>query len=184
MRFSSHSPRTRPAMLTAARLADSLGGFRTGHHVEEPLVLEPRTHRWFGRTRVVWYHEHFSSIPAPCSEADQSQYDNRFCCSSCECSCNTECLSKCPNQKKVSQRRTGAHPATFTPSHVLMQYDQPNAAAFYDPTQQLCVPQQMQQLCVPHQMQQLQKGTSVYNQIPQVQPQNLYKARSIYAHPT
>jgi len=165
MRFSSHNPRPRPA-----RLADSLGCFHTGHHVDKPLVSEPRTHKWFGNTRIVWHHEHFSSILVPCSEADQSQYDNGFSCSSCECSCNTECLCKCPNHKNVSQRRTGAHPATFTPSHVPMQYDQPTAAGFYDPTQQ--------QFCVPQQMQQLQQGTSVYNQIPQVQPQNLYTAHS------
>jgi hypothetical protein len=40
----------------------------------------------------------------------------------------------------------------YTQSHVPMQYVQPDASGFYDPNQQLCVPQQMQQL---------QQGTSV-----------------------
>jgi len=102
MRFSIHKPRTRPAMLTAARLADSLGCF---HCVDEPLVSQLQTHKWFGRTCVAWRHEHFSSIPVPSNEADQSQYDNGHCC------CNTNCLCEWPNHKKVSQWPTGAHPA-------------------------------------------------------------------------
>jgi len=64
----------------------------------------------------------------------------------------------------------------FTPSHVPMQYVQPTTTGFYDPNQQ--------QLCVPQQMQQLQQGTSLYNQIPQVQHQNVYTAHSTYEHPT
>ena len=54
----------------------------------------------------------------------------------------------------------------FTPSHVPMQYVQPTTTGFYEPNKQ--------QICVPQQMQQLQQRTSVYNQIPQVQPQNVY----------
>jgi len=64
----------------------------------------------------------------------------------------------------------------YRQSHVPMQYVQPNATGLYDPNQQ--------QICVPQQMQQLQQGTSVYNQIPQVQPQNNYTVNSTYIHPT
>jgi hypothetical protein len=63
----------------------------------------------------------------------------------------------------------------YTQSQPPMQYVQPNAAGFCDPNQQLCVSQQMQQL---------QQTTSVYNPIPQVQPQNHYTVNSNYIHPT
>jgi hypothetical protein len=53
-----------------------------------------------------------------------------------------------------------------------MRCVQPKAAGFYDPNQQ--------QPCVTQQMHQLQQGTSVYNQIPQVQPRNNYTVNSNY----
>jgi hypothetical protein len=64
----------------------------------------------------------------------------------------------------------------YTQSHVPMQHVQPNAAGFYDPIQQ--------QPCVLQQMQQLEQETSVYSQIPQVQPQYHYSVHSNYIHPT
>jgi len=64
----------------------------------------------------------------------------------------------------------------YTHGHMPMQYVQPHVAGFCDPNQQ--------QPCVQQQMQQLQQGTSFYNQIPQVQPQNHYTIHSNHLHST
>ena len=64
----------------------------------------------------------------------------------------------------------------YTQGPLPMQYVQPNAAGFCDPSQQ--------QLCVTQQMQQLQQGIHVYNRILQVQPQKNYAVNSNYMHPS
>jgi hypothetical protein len=62
----------------------------------------------------------------------------------------------------------------YTPGHVPVQCVQPNAAGYYDPNQQ--------QPYVTQQIQHLQQGTSLYNQIPQVQPLTPYSVHKNYVH--